>query len=51
MIFELDTSKEQEKLTDHDGAVRFLKSQRSKSYIYIMVKMVAPKWGQIDPPL
>ena len=34
-LFELDTSKKREKFTDHDGVVRFLKSQKIKSYIYI----------------
>ena len=35
MNFELDTSKEREKFTDHDGGVRFLKSQKIKKlYVY-----------------
>ena len=35
MNFELDTSKEREKFTDHDGGIRFLKSQKIKKlYIY-----------------
>ena len=35
MSFELDTSKNWEKFTDHDGVVRFLKFQKIKKlYIY-----------------
>ena len=30
MNFELDTSKNREKFTDHYGVVRFLKSQKTK---------------------
>ena len=35
MNFELDRSKNREKFTDHDGVVRFLKSQETKSDLYI----------------
>ena len=38
MNFELDTLKNREKFTDHDGVVRFLKSQKIKSYIYIYIE-------------
>ena len=39
MNFELDTSKNQEKFTDHDGVVRFQKSQKVKKlYIDIQIK-------------
>ena len=40
MNFELDTSKNREKFTDHDGVVRFLKSQKIKK-LYIDIRM---KW-------
>ena len=40
MNFELDTSKNREKITDHDGVVRFLKSQKIKK-LYIDIRM---KW-------
>ena len=37
-LFELDTSKKREKFTDHDGVVRFLKSQKIKKlYIYFRI--------------
>ena len=40
MSFELDTSKNRQKFTDHDGVVRFLKSQKIKK-LYIAIRM---KW-------
>ena len=40
MNLELDTSKNREKFTDHDGVVRFLKSQKIKN-LYIDIRM---KW-------
>ena len=39
MNFELDTSKNREKFTDHDGVVHFLKSQKKiKKVIYIYIQ-------------
>ena len=54
MNFELDTSKEREKFTDHDGGVRFLKSRKIKKlYIYKGEngKTQGGVGGKICPPL
>ena len=43
--FELDTSKEREKFTDHDGGVRFLKSQKIKKLYVYKGENGSPKGG------
>ena len=49
MNFELDTSKEREKFTDHDGGVRFLKSQKIKKLYVYKGENGSPKGGQNLP--
>ena len=53
MISELDTSKEREKFTDHDGGVRFLKSQKIKKLYVYKGENGSPRGegGKICPPL